>query len=84
MDSSQKTLLNEANVKAFHSAFTSPNKEYDDDDDHDNDNNDNDEDNTARLNRISHFRNGDGNGNENDLALQRVKSLTQRNRMVRI
>lgn len=83
---STSNMLNEANVKAFHDAFSRPHHrsgrtdDFDDDDD-DYDHNDNDEDNTARLDRrlsVSSSR----EDNENEKALQRVKSLTQRNRMV--
>lgn len=75
MDAKDHDMLNEANVKTFHTAFVRRNASVDDDDDdYDNENNDNDEDNTARLKRNS--------ASENVLALQRVKSLTQRNRMV--
>ena len=49
------------------------------DDDNDNDN-DNDEDNTARL--VGRRSMQDQSTSENLQALQRVKSLTQRNRMV--
>lgn len=51
----------------------------DDEDDVENDN-ENDEDNTARLDRMQSQK----SSSENVLALQRVKSLTQRNRMVSI
>lgn len=72
-------MLDESNVKAFHAAFTGKNSSNLDDDDDDNEHdNDYDEDNTARLDR----RNSLKAANENTLALQRVKSLTQRNRVV--
>lgn len=48
-----------------------------DDEDEDNEN-DNDEDNTAKLDRRRSLK----SPSENRLALQRVKSLTERNRMV--
>jgi hypothetical protein len=49
------------------------------DDDHDNDY-DNDEDDTARIDK----RHSNRSSSENAMALQRVKSLAQRNRMVSI
>jgi hypothetical protein len=74
-------MLNGTNVKAFHAAFAANNtksqRAHVDDDDDDNDN-DNDEDNTARIDRRHSLK----SPSENVLALQRVQSLTQRNRMV--
>ncbi|KAJ7133469.1 hypothetical protein C8R44DRAFT_23955 [Mycena epipterygia] len=67
-------MLNGSNIKTFHAAFQAD--PHDDElDDYDNDNDDDGEDNTARLNQRRH------SANENVLALQRVKSLTQRNKM---
>ncbi|KAJ7578190.1 hypothetical protein C8J56DRAFT_1170538 [Mycena floridula] len=68
-------MLTDSNVKAFHSAFDQSHH-LDDDDDDNHDDNENDEDNTARLDRISLK-----SSSENVQALQRVKSLTERNRM---
>ncbi|KAJ7490661.1 hypothetical protein FB451DRAFT_1361458 [Mycena latifolia] len=71
-------MLNGSNIKTFHAAFqsTAPNHHHDDEhDDYDNDNDDDGEDNTARLDQRRHST------SENVLALQRVKSLTQRNKM---
>ncbi|KAK0462051.1 uncharacterized protein EV420DRAFT_1746320 [Desarmillaria tabescens] len=78
-------MLTESNVKTFHHAFeekqngsTSRLVDPDDDDDYDNDHDNNDdEDNTARLSR----RQSSISSSENVQALERVKSLTQRNRM---
>ncbi|KAG7445621.1 uncharacterized protein BT62DRAFT_932779 [Guyanagaster necrorhizus] len=78
-------MLTESNVKTFHHAFeeeqdgfASRSVDPDDDDDYDNDNDNNDdEDNTARLNG----RHSSISSSENVQALERVKSLTQRNRM---
>jgi hypothetical protein len=50
------------------------------DDDEEEDENQNDEDNTAKLDVLHHTR----SSSENLLALERVKSLTQRNRMVSV
>ncbi|KAK0202119.1 hypothetical protein DFS33DRAFT_1489916 [Desarmillaria ectypa] len=77
-------MLTESNVKAFHYAFeeeqngsaSRPVDPDDDDYDNDHDNND-DENNTARLSR----RHSSISSSENVQALERVKSLTQRNRM---
>jgi hypothetical protein len=74
-------MLNGSNIKTFHAAFTSAaaSEHHDDEqNDFDNDNDDDGEDNTARL---DHQRRH--STSENVLALQRVKSLTQRNKMVR-
>lgn len=81
-------MLTESNVKTFHHAFeeeqdgsTGRPVDPDDDDDYDNDHDNNDdEDNTARLIR----RQSSISSSENVQALERVKSLTQRNRMVRL
>lgn len=71
-------MLNGSNIKTFHAAFQSTVADHHDEDDYDNDNDDDGEDNTARLNQRRHST------SENVLALQRVKSLTERNKMVRI
>ncbi|KAF8215150.1 hypothetical protein K438DRAFT_1955138 [Mycena galopus ATCC 62051] len=77
-------MLNGSNIKTFHAAFASAsaganaNTGADADDDYDNDNDDDGEDNTARLDQQRRH-----SASENVLALQRVKSLTQRNKMVR-
>ncbi|KAJ7160237.1 hypothetical protein C8R46DRAFT_1285749 [Mycena filopes] len=68
-------MLNGSNIKTFHAAFHSAADPDDDQDDYD-DNDDDGEDNTARL---DHQRRH--SASENVLALQRVKSLTQRNKM---
>ncbi len=81
-------MLTESNVKTFHHAFEEEQDgsagrpvDPDDDDDYDNDHDNNDdEDNTARLIR----RQSSISSSENVQALERVKSLTQRNRMVRL
>ncbi|PBK75253.1 hypothetical protein ARMSODRAFT_1000886 [Armillaria solidipes] len=78
-------MLTELNVKTFHHAFEEEQDgsagrpvDPDDDDDYDNDHDNNDdEDNTARLSR----RQSSISSSENVQALERVKSLTQRNRM---
>lgn len=87
-------MLNGTNIKTFQAAFaqnshpksnlknqphSSPDEYDEDDNDNDNDN-DNDEDNTARLDRRHSLK----TASENVIALQRVKSLTQRNRMVSV
>ncbi|KAJ7028439.1 hypothetical protein C8F04DRAFT_1291004 [Mycena alexandri] len=69
-------MLNGSNIKTFHAAFHSAAAADDEQDDYDNDNDDDGEDNTARL---DHQRRH--SASENVLALQRVKSLTQRNKM---
>ncbi|KAK7048809.1 hypothetical protein R3P38DRAFT_1877756 [Favolaschia claudopus] len=70
-------MLNGSNIKTFHAAFETADHSADHDDDYDDDNDDeNGEDNTARLN---HQRRQ--SASENVLALQRVKSLTQRNKI---
>jgi hypothetical protein len=75
-------MLNGTNIKTFHAAFSSASAAAaadDEQDDYDNDNDDGDgEDNTARLDQQRRH-----SASENVLALQRVKSLTQRNKMVR-
>ncbi|KAJ7621869.1 hypothetical protein DFH06DRAFT_1305632 [Mycena polygramma] len=71
-------MLNGSNIKTFHAAFHSasdPDQHDDELDDYDNDDDDDGEDNTARLDQRRH------SASENVLALQRVKSLTQRNKM---
>ncbi|KAJ7456728.1 hypothetical protein B0H11DRAFT_223332 [Mycena galericulata] len=68
-------MLNGSNIKTFHAAFHSALPDHDDEDDYDNDNDDEGEDNTARLDQRRHST------SENVLALQRVKSLTERNKM---
>ncbi|KAJ7705003.1 hypothetical protein B0H17DRAFT_698449 [Mycena rosella] len=70
-------MLNGSNIKTFHAAFQSADHHDDEGDDYDNDNDHDDdgEDNTARLDQRRH------SASENVLALQRVKSLTQRNKM---
>ncbi|KAJ6614796.1 hypothetical protein B0H10DRAFT_2220896 [Mycena sp. CBHHK59/15] len=68
-------MLNGSNIKTFHAAFNGADH-HDEQDDYENDNDDDGEDNTARL---DHQRRH--SASENVLALQRVKSLTQRNRM---
>ncbi|KAF7314862.1 hypothetical protein MKEN_00960700 [Mycena kentingensis (nom. inval.)] len=65
-------MLNGNNLKAFHAAF---HPTENDNDDHEYDDNDDGEDNTARLDLRRH------SASENVLALERVKSLTQRNKM---
>jgi hypothetical protein len=67
-------MLNGSNIKTFHAAFQAEphNDEHEDYDDDPDDG----EDNTARLDQRRH------SASENVLALQRVKSLTQRNRLV--
>ncbi|KAJ6585544.1 hypothetical protein B0H19DRAFT_1059757 [Mycena capillaripes] len=69
-------MLNGSNIKTFHAAFHAADHHHDEQDDYDNDNDDDGEDNTARL---DHQRRH--STSENVLALQRVKSLTQRNKM---
>ncbi|KAJ7738366.1 hypothetical protein B0H16DRAFT_1570611 [Mycena metata] len=69
-------MLNGSNIKTFHAAFHSATAADDEQDEYDNDNDDDGEDNTARL---DHQRRH--SASENVLALQRVKSLTQRNKM---
>ncbi|KAJ7708402.1 hypothetical protein B0H14DRAFT_3525563 [Mycena olivaceomarginata] len=73
-------MLNGTNIKTFHAAFSSASAAAaadDEQDDYDNDNDDGDgEDNTARLDQQRRH-----SASENVLALQRVKSLTQRNKM---
>ncbi|KAJ7274006.1 hypothetical protein C8J57DRAFT_1594707 [Mycena rebaudengoi] len=66
-------MLNGSNIKTFHAAFQAEphNDEHEDYDDDPDDG----EDNTARLDQRRH------SASENVLALQRVKSLTQRNRL---
>ncbi|KAJ6453067.1 hypothetical protein C8R45DRAFT_1083127 [Mycena sanguinolenta] len=71
-------MLNGTNVKTFHAAFASAAAD-DEHDDIDNDIDDEDgegEDNTARLDQKRRH-----SASENVLALERVKSLTQRNKM---
>ncbi|KAK0504374.1 hypothetical protein EDD18DRAFT_1133337 [Armillaria luteobubalina] len=78
-------MLTESNVKIFHHTFEEEQDgsagrpvDPDDDDDYDNDHDNNDdEDHTARLSR----RQSSISSSENVQALERVKSLTQRNRM---
>ena len=65
-------MLDEDGLKSFHSAHNNS-RDMDEDDDNDNDN---DEDHTARLNRQTSTRGA------SESALQRVKSLAQRNKMV--
>lgn len=65
------------NTETIYRSTTNINEDNEGDDDNDNDNDDG-EDNTARLDR----RRASKSPSENSLALQRVKSLTQRNRMV--
>ncbi|KAJ7198411.1 hypothetical protein B0H12DRAFT_1166151 [Mycena haematopus] len=72
-------MLNGSNIKTFHAAFASAaDDEHDEHDiDNDNDNDDDEgEDNTARLDQQRRH-----SASENVLALQRVKSLAQRNKM---
>ncbi|KAF7364723.1 hypothetical protein MVEN_00342100 [Mycena venus] len=71
-------MLNGSNIKTFHAAFSSAAAGAADEHDDDYDNNDDDdgEDNTARLDQQRRH-----SASENVLALQRVKSLTQRNKM---
>ncbi|KAJ7643623.1 hypothetical protein FB45DRAFT_895601 [Roridomyces roridus] len=69
-----QNMLNGTNIKTFHAAFHSSVSDHHDEDDLDNDIDDEGEDNTARLNRRH-------SASENVLALQRVKSLTERNKM---
>lgn len=73
--SSSHTLTSMHNGSPNNSRTTTQIQEDDEDDEHDNDN---DEDNTARLDRRRSLK----DASENLMALQRVKSLTQRNRMV--
>ncbi|KAJ7769150.1 hypothetical protein DFH07DRAFT_1058213 [Mycena maculata] len=68
-------MLNGSNIKTFHAAFHSAVPDNHDEDDYENDNDDEGEDNTARLDQRRH------SASENVLALQRVKSLTERNKM---
>ncbi|CAK5275358.1 unnamed protein product [Mycena citricolor] len=75
-------MLNGSNLKAFHAAFQHNHNDqaphrlhYEEPDDIDNDIDDDGEDNTARLDKRRH------SASENVLALQRVKSLTQRNKI---
>lgn len=72
--------LNETNIKAFQDAMAANLDRDGIDDDEDDDHNDGegDEDNTARLDRMLSIR----SSNQEESALQRVKSLTERNRMV--
>ncbi|KAF4590006.1 hypothetical protein EYR40_009600 [Pleurotus pulmonarius] len=71
--------LNETNIKAFQDAMAANLDRDGIDDDEDDDHNDGegDEDNTARLDRMLSIR----SNNQEESALQRVKSLTERNRM---
>ncbi|KAF7348152.1 hypothetical protein MSAN_01768100 [Mycena sanguinolenta] len=73
-------MLNGSNIKTFHAAFASAVAADDEHDDIDNDNDEDGEgeDNTARLDQQRRR-----STSENVLALERVKSLTQRNKMVR-
>ncbi|KAJ8495190.1 hypothetical protein ONZ45_g12972 [Pleurotus djamor] len=79
-------MLNESNVKTFQDALASSaaqdSRQYRDghnDDEHDDEPNEgeNDEDNTARLDRLLALK----SANHDESALQRVRSLTERNRM---
>jgi hypothetical protein len=73
-------MLNGNYGKTFRAAFHPDQKTHardDNDDENENDTRD-DEDDTARLDIQKHSK----NPSENISALQRVKSLTQRNRMV--
>lgn len=67
-------MLNGSNIKTFHAAFHASGHYDDEQDEYDNENDDEGEDNTARLDRRH-------SASENVLALQRVKNLTQRNKM---
>ncbi|KAF9496586.1 hypothetical protein BDN71DRAFT_1505699 [Pleurotus eryngii] len=71
--------LNETNIKAFQDAMAANLNRDGIDDDEDDDHNDGEgeEDNTARLDRMLSIR----SSNQEESALQRVKSLTERNRM---
>lgn len=78
--SSSSANMNGSSYNTEHSSRSMQNlNEGDDDLDDENDIDNNDEDNTARLERRRSLKSPN---NENLLALQRVKSLTQRNRMV--
>jgi hypothetical protein len=80
MNNNTRTMLNGNYGKTFHAAFHRDNRSKthnSNDEENDNDTRD-DEDDTARLD----IRKQTKSPSENVLALQRVKSLTQRNRMV--
>lgn len=73
------TMLNGThNTETIYRSTTNINEDYEDDDDENDNDNDDGEDNTERLDRRRSLK----SPTENSLALQRVKSLTQRNRMV--
>jgi DNA-directed RNA polymerase specialized sigma subunit len=73
-------MSNGSNVKTTPTSLTKSQSNGLVEEDEDENENDNDDDNTARLNRQQSHR----SSTENVIALQRVRSLTQRNRMVSV